>query len=90
MDDQFNRFLSLSNASNIDELRTLPYEQLTTANAIMVGKATWGTFNFGPAVDGSFVPALPGKLLLDGDYYKNVSILVGHSKSPRANPRNSS
>lgn len=33
----------------------------------------------GPVVDGSFVPDLPGKLLLEGKFAKDVKVMVGHN-----------
>lgn len=32
-----------------------------------------------PAVDGSFAPALPGNLLLHGQYDKSLKVLIGHT-----------
>jgi carboxylesterase type B len=32
-----------------------------------------------PAVDGDFVPALPGKLLLQGGFDKSLNIMAGHN-----------
>lgn len=75
----FQTFLGLLNVSNIQEARQLPSQALITANLIQVGEATYGTFVYGPVVDGSFVPALPGKLLLQGSFNKNVKVMVGHN-----------
>ena len=33
----------------------------------------------GPVVDGNFVPDLPGKLLLQGAFAKNLKVMVGHN-----------
>jgi hypothetical protein len=33
----------------------------------------------GPVVDGTFVPALPGKLLLQGAFDHGVKVMVGHN-----------
>ena len=35
--------------------------------------------NIDPAVDGEFVPALPGKLLLQGGFDKSLKIMAGHN-----------
>ena len=45
----------------------------------MVWQATYGTFGFGPQVDGIFVPTQPAKLLANGSFAKNVKIMVGHN-----------
>ncbi|KAH8696178.1 Alpha/Beta hydrolase protein [Talaromyces proteolyticus] len=74
----FNQFLSLLNVSTIDEARKLPSETLTQTNAYHIGEFSYyGDFNYGPAVDGTFVPALPGQLLQRGDFHKNIKVMVG-------------
>jgi len=35
--------------------------------------------NSDPVVDGDFVPALPGKLLLQGNYDKSLKVMAGHN-----------
>ncbi|EMD00258.1 hypothetical protein BAUCODRAFT_145551 [Baudoinia panamericana UAMH 10762] len=75
----FNGFLSLLNVSTIEQARNLSFTALQTANIIQVGGSPYGGFTYGPAVDGNFVPALPGELLLHGQYDKNLRIMVGHN-----------
>jgi cholinesterase len=48
---------------------------------ILVGNSTYGGFTFTAAVDGSYVPALPGQLLLDGKFVKSVKIMAGHNSN---------
>ena len=59
--------------------RCMPYSALVQANAQQVGAAVYGQFVYGPTVDGDFVPALPGELLLHGQYPKNLKVMVGHN-----------
>lgn len=75
----FNTFLSLANASSIQELREASTETLQVANALHIGKSDYGNFNYGPTVGGSFVPALPSSLLSEGRFDTNVRVLVGHN-----------
>jgi len=75
----FNTFLQLTNSSTIEEVRQLPYSTLQMANIVQVGNSTYGEFGFGPVVDGLFAPAIPGKLLLQGSFDKNLKIMVGHN-----------
>lgn len=75
----FNDYLALLNVTTIEEARQLPFKDLVTANTVQVGGANYGSFVFGPAVDGNFVPALPGELLLHGAYDKNIKVMVGHN-----------
>jgi carboxylesterase type B len=74
-----DNFLSLLGVSTIEEARQKPYSALVQANAQQVGAAVYGQFVYGPTVDGKFVPALPGELLLHGQYPKDLKIMVGHN-----------
>jgi len=49
------------------------------ANALQVGGAAYGTFAYGPVVDGVFAPATPGQLFSRGQFAQNVSVMVGHN-----------
>ena len=75
----FNTFLNLTNVSTIEEARKLPYSTLQMANIVQVGNSSYGQFTYGPAVDGLIAPAIPGKLLLQGSFDKNLKIMVGHN-----------
>ena len=75
----FQTYLSLLNVSTLEEARQLPSQALIKANLIQVANASYGDFGFGPAVDGDFVPLLPGELLAQGRYDKNLKLLVGHN-----------
>lgn len=78
-EDIFNAYLTLLNVTTVDEARSLPYSKLQTANIIQVGLSSYGDFTYGPTVDGKFVPALPGELLLHGQYDKNLKLMLGHN-----------
>ncbi|KAI9932510.1 hypothetical protein ASPWEDRAFT_22285 [Aspergillus wentii DTO 134E9] len=74
------QFLKLLNVTSVEEARKLPTELLVAANAYQVGVTpTYGTYTYGPAVDGTFVPDMPGKLLLNGSFDKNLNVMVGHN-----------
>ena len=75
----FNDYLSLLNVDAIEEARQLPFSELQRANVQQVEASPYGLYTFGPAVDGNFVPALPGELLLHGKFAKNVKIMLGHN-----------
>lgn len=75
----FEKFLSLLKVKSIAEARQLPSSALILANTIQVGLATYGTFSFGPVVDGLFAPSLPGRLLLQGSFDKAVKVMNGHN-----------
>lgn len=73
----FTQYLSLLNVTTVAEARRLPFSTLQTANIVQVGGA--GTAGFGPTVDGDYVPALPGQLLLHGQFEKSIEVMVGHN-----------
>lgn len=74
------QFLGILNVSTIEEARQLPSAKVIAANAFQIAtKASWGEFVYGPVVDGTFVPALPGQLLLEGNFDRNLNIMVGHN-----------
>ena len=75
----FETYLSLLKVKSLAEARRLPSTALIEANAAAVGPATYGSSTFGPVVDGLFTPALPGRLLLQGSFDKNVNVMVGHN-----------
>ncbi|KIX97854.1 uncharacterized protein Z520_06632 [Fonsecaea multimorphosa CBS 102226] len=83
-------FLSLLNVSTIQEARQVSSAAIIKANALQVGASNYGGFTYGPAVDGVFVPALPGTLLNAGQFAKNVSVMVSHmlSEGPAFTPPN--
>ncbi|KAL9106968.1 MAG: hypothetical protein Q9227_008091 [Pyrenula ochraceoflavens] len=76
----YTQFLSMLGASSLAEARALPSETVIQANAMQILQSQpYGTFTYGPVVDGIFVPALPGKLLLQGNFAKDVNVMVGHN-----------
>lgn len=80
MEDTYRTFLNLTNTTSLAELRALPYETLRRANVQQVAYTTpWGSFAYGPTVDGSFVPQQPGQLLAQGRFDKDVNVMVGHN-----------
>ena len=74
-----HEYLSALNVSTVHEARQLPYEELRAANTALVAKSPIGQFTFSPTVDGSFVPALPGQLLLQGDFDSSLRVMTGHN-----------
>ena len=75
----FDAFLSLLNASTIEEARQLPSSALIKANIIQVANSSYGDYTFGPVVDGLFAPAIPGKLLSQGSYDHSLTLMLGHN-----------
>jgi carboxylesterase type B len=78
----FQEFLSVLTVKTIEEARQLPSSALIAGNAAQIGlRSRYGSYMYGPVVDGSFAPGLPGKLLLQGSFDKNVKVMVGHNSN---------
>lgn len=75
----FNSMLSAAKVTTLQEARSLSTAALQAVNTQLVGNSTYGFFTFGPTVDGAIVPALPGKLMLQGAYDKKLSLMLGHN-----------
>ncbi|KAM0275983.1 hypothetical protein ACHAQH_007201 [Verticillium albo-atrum] len=82
-DDRFNSvlrwasFFSGSNITSLAELSEVPFDVLWKVNQITILTAYWGTFGWGPAVDGDIVPDLPGRLLNEGKFDSSVEVFHG-------------
>ncbi|KAL9582931.1 MAG: hypothetical protein Q9203_005285 [Teloschistes exilis] len=75
----FDTFLSLLNVSTLAEARQMNSSALSKANVQQVAGSPYGLFSYGPVVDGLFVPALPGKLLLQGSFDHSLKLMLGHN-----------
>jgi carboxylesterase type B len=74
------QFLQILGVYSIEEARKLSSSTLIAANAYQVAtQSQYGSFTYGPVVDGSFVPELPGQLLLKGAFHHDVEVMVGHN-----------
>ncbi|RAL12530.1 carboxylesterase family protein [Aspergillus homomorphus CBS 101889] len=76
-------YLKLLNASSIDDARSLPSDQLIAANAYQIATTpVYGTFTYGPVIDGSFVGDLPSKILLDPNFeWQDLRLMTGHTSN---------
>jgi len=75
----FKDYLEYLNVSTLEEARNVSFAQAQLANIMQVGASPYGLFTYGPTVDGDFTPALPGVLLLHGQYDKSLRVMVGHN-----------
>ncbi|KAK7697532.1 hypothetical protein SLS64_013474 [Diaporthe eres] len=78
-EDSFSVFLKAANVSSLEDLVALDTYDLQIANKLSQASDFYGTFQFGPAPDGSYVPDLPEKLLAGGQYHKDVKVMVAHN-----------
>ena len=73
--------LKYANLTSLEELQATSTEELQELNALIIGNAKpFGSFVFGIIVDGDYVPNLPNKLLLEGRFDKNLSIMTGRNQ----------
>jgi carboxylesterase type B len=76
----YQKLLSLTNTSSLEDLRALPSEVLIRANAQqIIHDSPYGTYTYGPAVDGKFIPLQPGQLLAQGRFDQDVRVMAGHN-----------
>ena len=75
----YQNFLTAANVSTLAELRALNSSALLAANALTVEPAPYGTFTYGPVVDGVITPSIVGQLLSRGQFDHNLTIMVGHN-----------
>ncbi|KAL5447840.1 hypothetical protein PMIN07_001888 [Paraphaeosphaeria minitans] len=79
-EDTYQKYLTLTNSSSLADIRKLSSEAAIRANAQQIAyDPPWGGYVYGPVVDGLFAPLLPGQLLAQGRFDKNVRVLVGHN-----------
>lgn len=75
----YRGLLQIAGVSSLKELRSLDTAALHKANGAMIVNSSYGTFTFGPVVDGSFVPDLPFVLLREGKFHKEIKeVMAGH------------
>ncbi len=75
----FENFLSLLKVKTIAEARQLPSSSLIAANSLQIYQSPYGSFSYGPVLDGRFTPAPVGRLLRQGWFDKNVKLIVAHN-----------
>lgn len=75
----YQALLKTAGVSSLAELRKLDTNALMLANQQQIYQSTYGSFVHSPTVDDFLVPDLPGRLLLDGRFDKDLKVMVGHS-----------
>lgn len=68
-----------SSVTTLSDLSSLSASQLQAINNEVVLGSGQGTFTFGPAVDGTYVPALPQVLLYEGRFHDEISPISAHN-----------
>lgn len=78
-EDNYQRLLNLTNTTSLSALRALSSEAIIRASYLQVFSSGYGSYTYGPAVDGDFVPLQPSQLLAQGRFDKDVRVMVGHN-----------
>lgn len=85
LDDAYQKTLAEASSvsgqsiTDVPELTALDSKTLQYVNFNVVMGASQGLFIYGPAPDGTFVPALPQVLLAEGRFHPNVNVMAGHN-----------
>lgn len=82
--DQYTRFRSAVGAKDLAELRDAKTEDLMAANERLTYYSDFGTFPFGPVVDGTYITDAPASLLRNGNYSKDVQVIFAHNAAEGA------
>lgn len=84
-EDTYQKFLNLTNSTSLAELRALSSEEVIRASFQQIAyDSAWGSYTYGPTVDGNFVPQQPAQLLAQGRFDKDVRVMVGHNANEGA------
>ncbi|RAL00045.1 alpha/beta-hydrolase [Aspergillus ibericus CBS 121593] len=76
----FRQFQSLLNVSSLDQARNLSSQALIAANAYQVARySVYGSYIYGPTVDGNLISALPGELILQRERMWYINVMHGRN-----------
>ncbi|GME61741.1 acetylcholinesterase [Neofusicoccum parvum] len=78
-EERFQEFLRFANVGSLAEARNLSTEQVMNANAFQISASPYGSYGWGPTVDGNFVTQDPKLLLNHGQFDSSVNVMVGHN-----------
>jgi carboxylesterase type B len=72
-------FLADLGVSSIAEAQEVSSTKMISTNFNQILASAYGSYIYGPVVDGIFVPANPNVLLLNGAFAKDLKIMAGHN-----------
>jgi carboxylesterase type B len=70
--------LSCANVTTLQEPGALPSEILINVSLAQIFTSPFGTFTYGPAVDGLFALAFPSRLFAQGSFAKDMKVMISH------------
>ena len=74
-----NLFLNLAGVSSVDEARNLSSEILQQANQGAQASTPFNKQYFNPTIDNDLIPDLPSRLLNEGLFIKNISMIASYN-----------
>lgn len=80
-EQRFQDFLRFANVSSLAEARDLSTDKLMDANDRQIFASPYGSYGFGPSVDGVFVTQDPKAALAQGHFDASVRIMVGQNSN---------
>jgi carboxylesterase type B len=75
----YDKFELAAGCLTFNCLSSASEEALGFSNILLTFLASYGEFTWGPIIDGDYVPAEPGKLLLEGKFNTGVQVMAGHN-----------
>ncbi|PKY01112.1 carboxylesterase family protein [Aspergillus campestris IBT 28561] len=75
----YREFLHMLSVKTLDQARNKSSAALIRANVLQIAASPYGTFTYGPTIDGDFVPRLPGQLLAGGQFDHELNIMTSHT-----------
>ncbi|EKG12710.1 Carboxylesterase type B, partial [Macrophomina phaseolina MS6] len=81
-DALYAELLRLTNTTSLGQLRSAPTEALQAANSLLISRAPYGTFGFGPTVDHRLVTGSPSTVFENKPppiYAPAIRLMVGHN-----------
>lgn len=77
---EYASLLANTTITTLAQLKALPFDVLYKINVLQVATSPYGTFTFGPVIDGSYVPDLPGRRFLNGSYDHKIKAIAAHNQ----------
>ncbi|KAH8660708.1 carboxylesterase family protein-like protein [Tricladium varicosporioides] len=75
----YQTVLNAANVTSFDKLQKLSSVTLQAANSLVISRASYGDFVFGPVVDNKYVLVPPSVSLSSGKYDSSLQVMVGHN-----------
>jgi carboxylesterase type B len=79
LDEKYAAVLNAAGAKDLDDLIACSSSKLQQINQAQISKSPKGQFSFGPTNGSTEQPSLPGQMIQDGKFFKNIAVLSGYT-----------